>query len=138
MRKTLVVSLAFALAGMGGAYGQSITKLANGEVWAKVQVHPTIAVRLLPEMPATGQFQTAIVRNLPESNIVNAPQSLMIEILGDCRANTVQILGVLPYAGKMRGGLPETELATGPEGVTRQVKPDSLMGRVFSIVCRKP
>lgn len=144
MRKTLIVFLAFSLVEAGSAHGQKtakseikITKLSNGEIWARIHVHPTIAVRLLPDMPATGQFRTAIVRNLPPSDIVGAPQSVEIQILGDCQTKTVQIWGMLPYSGKMRAGYPEGELATGPEGVTRRVEPNSPMERIFKIVCKQ-
>jgi hypothetical protein len=144
MRKTLVLFVALALTGMSSAYGQKsaqneikITKLSNGEIWARIQIRPLIAVQLLSGMPATGQFQTHIVMNLPESDIVNAPQSEDIAIWGNCQSKTYTVIGVMPYSGKMRSGIPAyPELERGPEGVTRRIQPNSPMEQVFKVVCK--
>lgn len=148
MRKTLVLFLAFALMGAARSYGQTqmtlpngnvISHLANGENWATIHIHgEPLAIQLLPGMPATGQFRTAIVRNTPDgSDIVGAPQSLEVQILGNCQSKTFQVLGTLPYEGKMRAGAPEVELGTGPEPVTRRVEPNSPMEHVFAVVCKR-
>lgn len=123
MKKVLVISAALALVGIARAQkltlpnGNTIETLPNGETWATIYLQgKALAIQLTPNMPATGQFQTNLVQNLPESDIVGAPQSVEIQIWGDCQTKTYQIMGMLPYEGKMRGGLPETENATGPEG----------------------
>lgn len=140
MNKYLVAFATFALVLSAHAKtltlpnGNTVETLADGEVWVTLHLGP--AFRITPDMPTAGQFRTAIVENLPESNIVGAPQSMEIQILGDCQTKTFQVWGVLPYDGKMRAGSPEAQLATGPEEVTRRVETGSPMERVFHVVCK--
>ena len=117
--------------------GNTVSTLANGEIWATI--HPDgvpIAIRLTPDMPARGQFQTLIVQNLPESNIVNAPQSAETVVWGNCQSKTYEYMGSVFYQGKMRSGPPTGDDPTPPEGVTRRVEPDSPMDHIFHVICQ--
>jgi hypothetical protein len=115
----------------------SIQTLANGEVW--VTIHPNgapVAFEFLKGMPSDAGFTTEIVENLPASDMAGAPQSVQIEISGDCSSKTYTILGMLPYSGKMRAGEPQTSLMTGPENVLKLVHPGSPIDQVFEVVCQ--
>jgi hypothetical protein len=115
----------------------NVQTLANGEVW--VTIHPNgapVAFEFLKGMPTYAGFTTEIVENLPASETTEAPQSVQIEISGDCQSKTYTILGMLPYSGKMRTGLPRPALMTGPENVLKLVHPGSPMEQVFAVVCQ--
>lgn len=119
--------------------GNKLEELADGTTW--VVLHPDgelLGVRFdLNSMPTASDFRTEVIHNLPPSDIVNAPLSEKIRVEGDCTSKTYSILGVLPYAGKNGGGLPEADLVTGPENVVRRVLPGTLMSQVFGVVCKK-
>lgn len=115
----------------------TVKTLTNGEVWTTIYLRgEPLAFQLTPDMPTAGQFHTFIVRPLPASDIVGSPQSVKIDVQGDCAGKTYQVMGELPYFGAMGSGLPDAEHATGPEGVTRRVEPDSPMAHVFNVVCK--
>lgn len=114
--------------------GLTVQQLSDGEIWATIH---GISVQLDPSMPVSGYFRTNIVVNLPESDVLGAPQSELIQIEGNCQSRTVTILGALPYAGKNRSGLPMVDLESGPEGVVRKVEPNTPMQTVFNVVCAK-
>lgn len=117
--------------------GNTIETLPNGETWAILHIKgEPLGVQLTPNMPATGEFQTFLIRNLPESNIVGAPQSVKIHILGNCQSKTIQIMGMLPYSEKMGGGLPDPEHAIDSEGVVRKVDPASPLAHVLKVACK--
>ena len=119
--------------------GNTAQQLANGTVWATIRpAGEPINIQLSPRGPARGQFGTVIIKNLPESDIVGAPQSVQIGIRGDCQSKTYQIMYTSPYSGKMGSGMPVyPELEGGSENVLRRVEPGSLVEQVFSIVCAK-
>ena len=79
-------------------------------------------------------FHTYIVTNLPESNIVGAPQSMMNDVEGGCRENTYHILGTVFFAGKDRSGLAMNQLP--PEEIIRKVTPNSLFAKAFGVLCK--
>lgn len=119
--------------------GNKLESLADGTVWAVI--HPNgemLAIQLDPStMPTDAGFETVMIINLPESDIVGAPQSERIQIQGNCRSRTYQIMGVLPYSGKNGGGLPDVDsAATEPEGVLRKVMQKSLIWDVFNVACK--
>ncbi len=123
MRNSLVLFAALALVLSAHAQktltlpnGNTVERLANGETWATIRPNGTpIAIQLTSGMPATGEFQTQIVMNLPESDILNAPQSEDIALWGYCDTKTYTVIGVIPFSGKMRSGVPAyPELETGP------------------------
>jgi hypothetical protein len=121
--------------------GNKVETLADGTVWAVI--HPNnemLAIQFDPKtMPASSGFYTVMIVNLPESDIVGAPQSERIRVEGECQSRTYQIMGVVPYAGKDGGGMPDVDSAdTEPEGVLRKVMPDTHMWHVFDLVCKKP
>lgn len=120
--------------------GNKVETLADGTVWAVI--HPNnemLAIQLDPKtMPVSSAFHTVMIVNLPESDIVGAPQSERIWVEGECQSRTYQIMGVIPYAGKDGGGLPDADSAdTEPESVLRKVMPDTPVWHVFNLVCKK-
>ena len=119
--------------------GNKVETLADGTNWAVI--HPNgevLTIQLDPRtMPTSSGFHTVMIVNLPESDIVNAPQSERIQVDGECQSRTYQILGVLPYSRKNGGGMPDVDSAAGPEGVLRKVMPDTRMWHVFNLVCKK-
>lgn len=117
--------------------GNTVSTLSTGEIWTVIRPQGfALAVQIMPGLPSTGVFQTAVVEDLPESDIVDGPQSAMVQITGDCASRTYTIEGTLPYSGKMRAGVPMVNLAIGGEDVVRRVIPGTLIEHVFSIVCR--
>lgn len=120
--------------------GNKLETLADGTVWAVIYPNSEmLAIQLDPStMPTTSSFHTVMIVNLPESDIVGAPQSERIQVEGECESRTYQIMGVLPYSGKNGGGLPDVDSAvTEPEGVLRKVTADSPIWHVFDLVCKK-
>jgi hypothetical protein len=119
--------------------GNKVETLADGTVWAVL--HPNnemLAIQLDPNtMPTSSAFHTVMIVNLPESDIVKAPQSERIQVEGDCQSRTYQIMGILPYSGKNGGGMPDTDLASQPEGVLRKVMPGTRIWHVFDLACKK-
>jgi hypothetical protein len=115
----------------------TIETLANGEVW--VTIHPNgapVAFQFLKGMPTDAGFTTEIVENLPASDTAGAAESVQIEIAGDCQSKTYTILDVLPYSGKMRSGLAQTNLMTRPENTLKLVQLGSPIEQVFAVVCK--
>ena len=120
--------------------GNKLETLADGTVWAVI--HPNnemLAIQLDPNtMPTSSAFRTVMIVNLPESDVVGAPQSERILVEGECQSRTYQIMGVIPYAGKNGGGLPDVDSGTTEhEGVLRKVTADSPIWHVFDLVCKK-
>ena len=66
-------------------------------------------------------FHTYIVANLPESDIVGAPQSIMHDVEGNCETRTYHKLGTLFFAGKNRSGVAMKQLP--PDNVERTLVP---------------
>jgi len=79
-------------------------------------------------------FRTDIVTNLPESNIVGAPQSVMTEVEGKCDERTFHVAGVLFFAEKNRGGVMMNSLP--PEEIIRKVAKGSSFEKVFNMLCK--
>jgi hypothetical protein len=130
--------------------GNKIETLADGSNWIVLHagwkgtsrtgapLQKYLAFQFTKAMPTTSVFRTFIITDTPESDVVDAPQSERIEIEGDCHSQTYDIWGVMPYSGKNGGGMPDEDLATGPEGVYRKVTPDTPIWYVFDAVCHAP
>ena len=70
--------------------GNKLETLADGTVWAVL--HPLdqlLAIQVTDAMPTVSVFRTTIIINLPESDIVNAPQSERIQIEGECQSRPI-------------------------------------------------
>jgi hypothetical protein len=79
-------------------------------------------------------FHTYIVANLPESDIVGAPQSIMHEVEGNCETRTYHKLGSLFFAGKNRSGTAMKEMP--PEDLERKSVPGSSFEKAFDMLCQ--
>jgi hypothetical protein len=78
-------------------------------------------------------FHTYIVANLPESDIVGAPQSVMNDVEGNCETRHYHLLGSLFFAGKNRSGMAMD--STSPEDVERKLVPNSPFEKAFDMLC---
>jgi hypothetical protein len=113
---------------------------AAGEVWQKVQgTDPEVYVMTngaynQPGCCSAKMFRTYLVSNLPESDIVGAPQSVETEIEGDCETGHYNQISSVFFAGKNRSGTP-SEVITEPEVVVRKVIPGSLFEKAFNMLC---
>lgn len=113
---------------------------AAGEVWQKVQgTDPEVYVMTngtynQPGCCSAKMFRTYLVANLPESDIVGAPQSIETEIEGDCETGHYNQISSIFFAGKNRSGTP-SEVITEPEVVVRKVIPGSLFEKAFNMLC---
>ena len=79
-------------------------------------------------------FRTYLVANLPESDIVGAPQSVMTEVEGDCEARQYHVLGTLFFAGKNRSGMAMEN--TESEEFERKLIPGSPFEKAFDLLCK--
>jgi hypothetical protein len=79
-------------------------------------------------------FATYIVANLPESDIVGAPQSIMYQVDGNCETRHYSVLGSLSFSGKNRSGTPSE--STPPENVERKLVPSSPFEKAFDMLCK--
>jgi Surface-adhesin protein E len=79
-------------------------------------------------------FRTYIVANLPESDVVGAPQSVMHEIEGNCETRRYHVLGHLFFAGKNRSGMAME--STPPEDFERELVPNSPFEKAFDMLCK--
>lgn len=81
----------------------------------------------------TGQFRKNIVMNLPmEADIIQAPQSEMMEIMGDCQSKTFQVYGTMVTDVN---GVYDGDTNSSPENFARRVMPGSPMEIVFKTIC---
>lgn len=128
MKKLVVVFAALAL-------GIAAHAQTGKETWVTLK-SVGISFQVTPDMPTAGKFQTNVLRDLPGSDIIDGAQSVKIQIWGDCRTRTYQIMGMLPYSGKMGSGTPDAEHATDPEGVVHRVEDGSLIEHVFTVACK--
>ncbi|WP_445367204.1 hypothetical protein ACH5Y9_19125 [Methylomonas sp. BW4-1] len=78
-------------------------------------------------------FHTYIVANLPESDIVGAPQSVMNEVEGNCETRTFHLRGSLFFAGKNRSGMAMED--TPPENFERKLVSNSPFEKAFDMLC---
>jgi hypothetical protein len=107
---------------------------AAGEVWQKVQgTDPAIYVMTNVGFSQGGIVVMYIVENLPESDIVDAPQSVEYDIWGNCAARQYTVISSLFYSEKNRGGYPVGD--TGAEDVERKVIPGSPLEKAFDMLC---
>jgi len=79
-------------------------------------------------------FRTYIIANLPESNIVGAPQSVMNEIEGNCETRTFHVIGTLFFASKNRSGTVMNNMP--PENIVRKLVPNSPLEKAFDLLCQ--
>lgn len=78
-------------------------------------------------------FVTNIVANLPESTIVGAPQSVMVQLEGNCESQHYSVLGSIFFEGKNRGGV---AIETTPaENVEKKLVPGSPIEKAFNMLC---
>jgi hypothetical protein len=108
---------------------------AAGDVWQKVQgTDPEIYVMTNVGFSQGGIVVMYIVENLPESDIVDAPQSVEYDIWGNCAARQYTVIASLFYSGKNRGGYPVGD--TGAEDVERKAIPGSPLEKAFDMLCK--
>lgn len=79
-------------------------------------------------------FRTYIVANLPESNIVGAPQSIMHDVEGNCETRTFHKLGSIFFAGKNRSGVAIQNMP--PEEIEKKLVPNSPFEKAFDLLCK--
>lgn len=79
-------------------------------------------------------FHTHIVSNLPDSNIVGAPKSIMHDVEGNCEKNTFHILGSLFFAEKNRAGVAMRQVPA--ENIERKLVKDSPFEKAFNELCK--
>jgi hypothetical protein len=117
--------------------------LAGGspdDIWQKVQSEGReIYVMINGSYNGTGfysgyAFNTYIVTNLPESDIVGSPQSVMHEVEGGCEVRRYQLLGSLFFAGKNRSGMAMD--STPAENIERKLVPNSPFEKAFNMLCK--
>jgi hypothetical protein len=125
---------------VGDAVGQDHTIGSKDDMWEEVQaggreiyVKTNGFYYTKDHYPGYG-FHTYVVANLPESDIVGAPQSVMNDVEGNCETRTYHVLGALFFAGKNRSG---TALHnTSPESVERKLIPNSPFEKAFNLLCK--
>jgi hypothetical protein len=117
--------------------GDFLATLADGSTW--ITIHPDgepFAIRIAPNTWRTSppEIHTFIAENLPESDIIGAPESTKIEIDGDCQAKTYAIFSEFEFSGKMgTGGILGIHNF---EPVLRNVMPGTPMDKLFEIGCK--
>ncbi|WP_132038634.1 surface-adhesin E family protein [Iodobacter fluviatilis] len=79
-------------------------------------------------------FHSYIVANLPESNIIGAPQSVMNDVEGNCETRTFHVLGTLFFAGKNRSGVALNSMP--PENIERNLVVNSPFEKAFNLLCK--
>lgn len=79
-------------------------------------------------------FRTYIVTNLPASQIVGAPQSVMNQVEGNCETKTFHVLGSLFFAGKDRTGVVVQNMPA--ENVERRLVKNSPFEKAFDFLCK--
>lgn len=76
-----------------------------------------------------------LVTNLPNSAIVNAPQSAAMKIYGSCSLRQYTKWGITLFSEKWRGGYP---VATyGPDNLLLKVLPNTPVAALFDKECAK-
>jgi hypothetical protein len=106
---------------------------STGEKWQKVPGTDLYAMTNVG-FSQGGIVEMYIVENLPESDIVGAPQSVEYDIWGTCAARQYTVVSSLFYSEKNRGGYPMED--TGIEGVERKVIPGSAREKAFDMLCK--
>jgi hypothetical protein len=110
--------------------------LAGGsadDIWQKVQSGGREIYVKTNGYYSGGVLHTYIVANLPESDIVGAPQSVMNDVEGNCTTRHYHVLGSLFFAGKNRSGMAME--STPPEDVERKLVPNSPFEKAFDMLC---
>ncbi len=108
---------------------------STDEKWQKVQgTDPAIYAMTNVGFSQGGIVVMYIVENLPESDIVDAPQSVEYDIWGNCAARQYTVISSLFYSEKNRGGYPVGD--TGAEDVERKVIPGSPLEKAFDMLCK--
>lgn len=81
-----------------------------------------------------GVFHTQIVENLPESEIVGAPQSVAHLFEGNCETRHYHLRGSIFFAGPNCTGM-MLPGGTPPEDFERKLVPNSPLEKAFDMVC---
>lgn len=76
---------------------------------------------------------TNIVANLPDSTTVGAPQSVMVQIEGNCESQHFSVLGSVFFAGKNRSGVAMD--STPAENVEKKLVTGSPVEKAFNMLC---
>lgn len=141
MRKIKVIgwiALSFLL--VGKAIGDEKIIGSKDEVWQKIQSGgreiyvQTNGFYYTKENYSGYGFHTYVVANLPESDIVGAPESVMNDVEGNCESRTYHVLGSLFFAGKNRSGMAMHK--TPSENVERKLALNSPFEKAFDLLCK--
>lgn len=121
--------------------------LENGEQWQKIVTNGgTLYVQIngrffiskpplyTPENNSRYGFVTNVVTDLPESDIVGAPESVLKQVEGNCDIRQYSVLGTIYYGGKARSGFPSEPLPA--ENVVKKVIPGSGFEQAFDVLCK--
>jgi hypothetical protein len=110
-------------------------KTIGGFNWAIVHPHNQFLFSfVLPSRTTTsGIFTTNVVYPLPPSDIVNGPNRMEQNIMGDCQSKTYTIEGSFTLSNS----IPNDD-ATGPENVYRRIIPGTPMEFIFGSICTPP
>lgn len=76
-----------------------------------------------------------LVTNLPNSAIVNAPQSAAMKIYGSCSLRQYTKWGIVLFTEKWRGGVPV--VSYGPDNLLLKVLPNTPIAALFDKECVK-
>jgi hypothetical protein len=120
--------------------GVILATLVDGTTWMTIHgADEPVSFQISKGMVGAGNFRTNIIMNLPESDVVGAPQSAKMMVEGECQSKTYVIDTITDFAGKMGSGLITTGFVGGDdfERVARRVPPNSPMERVFATLCSK-
>jgi hypothetical protein len=78
-------------------------------------------------------FITNIVANLPESTTVGAPQSVMVQLEGNCESQHYSVLGSVFFAEKNRSGV--AMQSTQAENIEKKLVPGSPIEKALTMLC---
>jgi hypothetical protein len=112
--------------------GNTVTTDMDGRTWIGVKkLNLKFQVFSNGIGTVTGAFQTTIIERLPEGDIIQAPQSEMMQIKGDCSSKSYQIWG-MSFTDPNGFFQDMSE----PEDVARRVMPGTPIEIVFGLICK--
>lgn len=125
MRVILLILAAYAFAGGNDAQAET---LANGYF----RISPTV---IASASVKGDELFAELVTNLPESNIVNAPQSVAMQIYGSCSLRQYTRWGMVFFSDKWRGGFPMMQLDA--DNINRRAERGGPIAALFDKECAK-
>lgn len=141
MRKIrAIIWIIFSFLLVGKVIGDERTIGSKDEVWQKIQSDgreiyvQTNGFYYTKEKYSGYGFHTYVIANLPDSEIVGAPESVMNDVEGNCESRTYNVLGTLFFAGKNRSGVVMHKAP--PENVQRKLVPNSPFEKAFDLLCK--